>query len=188
MTDDRMPDARWQRQWELFHAALELDVPQRDAFVREAADDDTLCRDVLALLAAHAQAGGALDRPPFVGAFADLDADDLVGESIGPYRIRRVIGEGGMGVVYEAEQHEPVSRTVALKVIKLGMDTREVVARFRQERQALAMMNHPNIAQVHDAGATSDGRPYFVMEMVEGRPITQFCDEEQLGTRQRLAL
>jgi WD40 repeat protein/serine/threonine protein kinase len=109
-------------------------------------------------------------------------------ERIGPYRIVRVLGEGGMGVVYLAEQHEPIRRTVALKVIKLGMDTREVVARFESERQALALMDHPNIARVIDAGATPDGRPFFVMEHVSGVPITEYCDVHQLSTRSRIAL
>ena len=94
-------------------------------------------------------------------------------DRIGPYRILREIGEGGMGVVYEAEQEKPVRRKVALKLIKWGMDTKAVVARFDSERQALALMNHPNIASVHDAGATNEGRPYFAMEYVHGIPITE---------------
>ena len=101
-------------------------------------------------------------------------------DKIGPYRLVRRIGEGGMGVVYEAEQIEPIRRKVALKVIKRGMDTAEFVARFEAERQALAMMDHPSIAQVFDAGATERGRPYFVMEYVEGVPITDYCDEHKL--------
>ncbi len=107
---------------------------------------------------------------------------------IGPYRILQVLGQGGMGLVYIAEQTEPVRRRVALKIIKVGMDTREVVARFAAERQALAVMEHPNIAKVLDAGATDDGRPYFVMELVKGLPITEYCDTHTLGTRQRLEL
>jgi WD40 repeat protein/serine/threonine protein kinase len=107
---------------------------------------------------------------------------------IGPYRIVRVLGEGGMGVVYLAEQTEPIRRQVALKVIKLGMDTRDVVARFDAERQALALMDHPHIASVFDAGATADGRPYFAMEHVAGVPITDYCDAARLSTRARLAL
>ena len=101
---------------------------------------------------------------------------------IGPYRILGTLGEGGMGVVYLAEQAAPLQRRVALKVIKLGMDTREVVARFEAERQALALMEHPNIAAVFDAGATDDGRPYFVMEYVPGMPITTYCDAQRLPT------
>jgi serine/threonine protein kinase/Tol biopolymer transport system component len=107
---------------------------------------------------------------------------------IGPYKIRELIGEGGMGIIYLAEQTEPVRRRVALKVIKLGMDTKEVVARFEAERQALAMMDHPNIAKVFDAGSTEEGRPYFVMEHVAGVPITKYCDTHRLTTRERVQL
>ncbi len=107
---------------------------------------------------------------------------------IGPYRILDVLGEGGMGTVYLAEQKEPVRRRVALKLIKLGMDTRQVLARFGAERQALAIMEHDCIAKVYEAGATEDGRPYFVMEYVKGSPITQYCDEQRLGLLERLDL
>jgi eukaryotic-like serine/threonine-protein kinase len=107
---------------------------------------------------------------------------------IGRYKLLEKVGEGGFGAVYVAEQREPVKRRVALKVIKLGMDTRQVVARFEAERQALALMDHPNIAKVLDAGATENGRPYFVMELVKGIPITQYCDREKLGLRERLLL
>ena len=110
------------------------------------------------------------------------------GTRIGPYKLLQQIGEGGMGVVYMAEQHEPVERRVALKIIKPGMDTRQVIARFEAERQALAMMDHPNIAKVLDAGTTDSGRPYFVMELVNGIPITQYCDEQHLTPRERLEL
>ena len=105
------------------------------------------------------------------------------GDLIGRYKLLQKIGEGGCGVVYMAEQEEPVRRRVALKVIKLGMDTKQVVARFEAERQALAMMDHPNIAKVLDAGATETGRPYFVMELVRGIKITDYCDEHKLSTR-----
>ncbi len=120
---------------------------------------------------------------------ASLEAgEDGVGERIGRYHLLRVLGEGGFGTVYEAEQLEPVQRRVALKIIKLGMDTREVIARFEAERQALALMDHPHIARVYDAGATAAGRPFFVMELVDGVPITAYCDEHQLPLRDRLAL
>jgi serine/threonine protein kinase/Tfp pilus assembly protein PilF len=110
------------------------------------------------------------------------------GEHIGPYRLVETLGEGGMGVVYRAEQEKPVRRTVALKLIKAGMDTKRVVARFESERQALALMNHPNIARVFDAGASERGRPYFAMEYVEGIPVTRYCDRQRLSTRERLRL
>src|SRR5262249_10416989 len=110
------------------------------------------------------------------------------GDWIGRYKLLQKMGEGGCGVVYMAEQEDPVKRRVALKVIKLGMDTRSVIARVEAERQALALMDHPNIAKVLDAGATETGRPYFVMELVRGRMITQYCDEQRLATRYRLEL
>ena len=109
-------------------------------------------------------------------------------ESIGVFRILERIGEGGMGVIYKAEQRSPVRRVVALKVIKLGMDTKEVLARFEAERQALALMSHANIARVLDAGATESGRPYFAMEFVPGVALTKYCDDQRLSTRQRLEL
>src|ERR1700732_1806912 len=135
------------------------------------------------------------------GAFdTSLGADEAVTQTIdtatpaagdddfGRYQILRALGEGGMGSVYLAEQLEPIRRRVALKVVKLGMDTAQVLARFDNERQALAMMDHPNIAQIFDAGATAKGRPYFVMEYIEGAPITQYCDRKRMTTKERLAL
>ena len=110
------------------------------------------------------------------------------GSCIGPYKLLQPIGEGGMGVVFMAEQARPVRRKVALKLIKPGMDTRQVLARFEAERQALALMDHPNIAKVLDAGTTDAGRPYFVMELVKGVPITEYCDERRLTPRERLEL
>ena len=124
----------------------------------------------------------ALDPP------LDKPVEDAAPERIGPYRIVEQIGEGGMGIVYLAEQVEPIRRHVALKLIKLGMDTTQVIARFDSERQTLALMDHPNIARVHDAGVAPEGRPYFVMEHVAGRPITTYCDECRLGIRERLEL
>src|SRR6202171_512377 len=112
----------------------------------------------------------------------------VLDEDFGRYRIIQLLGEGGMGTVYLAEQREPIRRRVALKVVKLGMDTAQVLARFHNERQALAMMDHPNIAQIFDAGATKKGRPYFVMEYIECAPITQYCDRRRMTTRARLAL
>ena len=132
-------------------------------------------------------AGSQPSSRPTKGADPSHEAN-AVGILIGRYKILEKIGEGGFGVVYVAEQREPVKRRVALKIIKLGMDTRQVVARFEAERQALALMDHPNIAKVLDAGATDTGRPYFVMELVKGIPITTYCDQEKLGTRERLDL
>jgi serine/threonine protein kinase len=113
---------------------------------------------------------------------------EAVGQTLGRYKLLEKLGEGGCGVVYVAEQTEPVRRRVALKVIKLGMDTKAVVARFEAERQALAVMDHPNIARVLDAGTTVQGRPFFVMELVRGIRITDYCDQNHLSTRQRLDL
>ncbi len=118
----------------------------------------------------------------------DQLADKNIGQKIDNYKILESIGEGGMGMVYLAEQTKPVKRKVALKIIKLGMDTKEVVARFRAEQQALAVMDHPNIAKVYDAGATDTGRPYFVMELIRGIPITSYCDSHKLTTKERLEI
>src|SRR3984893_6678859 len=117
-----------------------------------------------------------------------IDPGEAAGTVIGRYHLLQKIGEGGMGEVWLAEQKEPVRRRVAIKLIKAGMDTREVVARFESERQALALMDHPAIAKVFDAGSTPEGRPYFVMEYVAGMPITTYCDRHKLSTRQRLEL
>jgi eukaryotic-like serine/threonine-protein kinase len=144
--------------------------------------------------------GGLLQRlkdKASVSPTVDLDPDgarspaaDAVasGEAIGPYRLVELLGEGGMGVVYRAEQVTPIRRDVALKLIRRGLDTDRIVARFESERQALARMDHPGIARVLDAGASADGRPYFVMELVQGAPITDFADRERLTLRQRIEL
>jgi WD40 repeat protein len=173
---------------EIFSQALEKKTgTERAVFVSEACGGDCeLRREVESLLLANAGAG------EFLGKTMVLSRSDFTiersGTMIGRYKLLQRIGEGGFGVVYMAEQIEPVQRKVALKVIKAGMDTREVVARFEAERQALALMDHPNIARVFDAGATETGRPYFVMELVNGIPITDYCDREQLSTTQRLQL
>ena len=134
----------------------------------------------------------ATSPPPDAGPTEDIPAPRRItegpGTRIGPYKLLQPIGEGGMGVVYMAEQEKPIRRRVALKVIKAGMDTDQVVARFEAERQALALMDHPNIARVLDAGATESGRPFFVMELVNGIPITEYCDQAQLTPRERLEL
>ena len=185
------------REEAIFDGALQLPPAQRAAYVDAACGADTgLRRRVQILLEAHEKAGGFLDPAvalaPAVGMKGTIVVSPLPsekpGDVIGRYKIRENLGEGGCGVVYVAEQFEPVRRRVALKVIKLGMDTRNVIARFEAERQALAMMDHPNIAKVLDAGATSTGRPYFVMELVRGIKITDYCDQHQLGTRERLDL
>jgi len=124
------------------------------------------------------------DRPPP----ADDSLREAPGTVIGPYKLLEQIGEGGMAVVFLAEQSRPIQRKVALKIIKPGMDSRQVIARFEAERQALALMDHPNIAKVLEAGTTGSGRPYFVMELVKGVPITRYCDEHHLKPRDRLEL
>jgi serine/threonine protein kinase/tetratricopeptide (TPR) repeat protein/DNA-binding beta-propeller fold protein YncE len=175
----------------IFLAALEKTTPaERNAFVEGAcAGDPELLERVRELLESHDESVGPLDSPP-PGLAATLDKPIAEGPGtvIGPYKLLQKIGEGGFGVVYMADQTEPVKRRVALKIIKPGMDTRQVIARFEAERQALAMMDHPNIAKVLDAGTTDSGRPYFVMELVKGVPITQFCDEHHLTPRERLEL
>ncbi len=172
----------------LFSQALEFRPEERGAFLAGACGQDSaLIARVHVLLDAHEATDGFLPEEPRKEPVAGLIAEKA-GDRIGRYKLRERIGEGGCGVVYVAEQEEPVRRKVALKVIKLGMDTRNVVARFQAERQALALMDHPNIAQVHDAGATETGRPYFVMELVRGIKITDYCDQQQLSTRERLEL
>src|SRR5262245_9342078 len=148
-------------------------------------DNEQLRFEVQRLLNAHEVVGSFMDRPAADSQFTiDRRIAEAPGTVIGPYKLLQQIGEGGFGVVFLAEQERPVKRRVALKVIKPGMDTREVIARFEAERQALAMMDHPNIAKVHDAGSTDNGRPYFVMELVQGIPITQYCDQCNLATRE----
>ena len=188
----------------VFFAALaKVDPAERAAYLDEACGADTeLRRCVDRLLAAHPQVGSFLrddDVAPTTspagvgpemsgGPTVELPITERPGKVIGPYKLLQQIGEGGMGTVFMAEQTQPVQRKVALKVIKPGMDSRQVIARFEAERQALAMMDHPNIARVLDAGATESGRPYFVMELVNGVPITRYCDENHLTPRQRLEL
>ena len=171
----------------IFTAALAINnSDDRDAFLdRQCGEDSNLRKQVEEMLVAHAQMGSFLQ----VTSDAPLPTiSEKQGTQIGPYKLMEQIGEGGMGVVYVAEQRVPVRRRVALKIVKAGMDTKEVLARFDAERQALAMMDHPNIAKVLDAGATEAGRPYFVMELVKGVPITQYCDENQLSPSKRLDL
>ena len=174
----------------IFDAALELPPERRAAYLQEAcAGDEALRQRVEALLGAHDSAGAFMDSLAAPGRETEkVNPVEKPGDRIGRYKLLQQIGEGGCGVVYMAEQEEPIRRKVALKVIKLGMDTRQVIARFEAERQTLAAMDHPNIAKVLDAGATDTGRPYFVMELVRGVRITDFCDQQDLSTRERLAL
>ena len=168
---------------DIFCAALEqTSEAKRAAFLDDACLESPAVRvRIDALIRAAEDAGEFLSD-------AEVPVPESTGSRIDRYRLGERIGEGGFGVVYRAEQERPVRRTVALKIIKLGMDTRAVVARFEAERQALAMMDHPNIARVFDGGATDNGRPYFVMELVSGVPITAFCNERQLRVRERLDL
>ena len=169
---------------------------QWDARLAElAGTDQELRRQVSRILAAHRDAGSFLESPaaglgatmdePPVGGYGPPES---VGSMIGPYKLLEQIGEGGMGAVWMAQQTEPVKRLVAVKLIKAGMDSKAVIARFEAERQALALMEHPNIARVLDGGTTDAGRPYFVMDLVKGVPITKYCDEHRLTPRQRLEL
>ncbi len=172
--------------------ALEKRTPgERAAYLERVCGDDPRMRVELdSLLKFHARAGDFLETPPVAVTFTEDEGllSEDPGTIIDRYRLRERIGEGGMAVVYMAEQAEPIHRRVALKIIKLGMDTRHVIARFEAERQALAMMDHPNIARVFDAGATETGRPYFVMELVQGVSITEYCDRNNLSTKDRLGL
>jgi len=178
---------------QLFDQALDLaDPAERAGYLKGACGGDAeLLAHVQKLLAAHVGAEAEFPTDPADAATLVDDTAVLAegpGTQIGRYKLLEQIGEGGMGVVYMAEQREPFHKRVALKVIKLGMDTKAVVARFNAEYQALALMNHPSIAKVLDAGATDSGRPFFVMEYIRGIPITQYCDEKKLSTRQRLEL
>jgi serine/threonine protein kinase/tetratricopeptide (TPR) repeat protein len=188
----------------LAKAALELQPSERTAFLAALTDDPSLREEVESLSESYERGETVIDQPSAeylanvatrvreeVVSAAQLKLGDIklaAGSRIGPYRIVREVGRGGMGVVFEAEQEEPVRRTVALKLVKWGMDTREVIARFESERQALALMNHPYIANVLDAGATEQGRLFFAMEYVKGVPITEYCDTHRLTIRERLEL
>jgi hypothetical protein len=164
------------------------DTARAAAAARMCGKNAELLRRVMSLITAETQAEGFMEAVPSGGASSVAPVGEKTGDTIGRYKLLEKIGEGGFGVVFTAEQQKPVRRLVALKVIKLGMDTREVVARFEAERQALAMMDHPNIAKVLDGGATETGRPYFVMELVRGLPITEYADKHKMSTRQRVEL
>lgn len=176
------------REAEIFGAAVVLSPAQRATYLAEAcAGTEELREHIEDLLRSHEAAGDFMGAPVVVPR-PEAPPPELPGTCIGRYRLIEPIGEGGGGIVYLAEQVEPVRRRVALKVIKPGLDTAAVIARFEAERQALALMDHPNIARVFDAGATAQGRPFFVMELVRGTPLTQFCDHHRLPLRARLGL
>src|SRR5437870_715573 len=180
------------RDIELFAEAIQLSPVKRIAFLdRACADDADLRRRIEALLRSNDRVGAFLEEPP-TGSIteerAKVTAWEKPGDRVGRYKLLEQIGEGGCGIVFKAEQEEPVRRQVALKVIKPGMDTKSVIARFEAERQALALMDHPNIAKIFDAGATESGRPYFVMELIRGTRITEYCDQHSLTTEERLQL
>lgn len=194
-----MSDARWERIKSIFNDAMALPAPQRHAFIEsQCAGDAELSKEVRSLMesARPTRDQGALRTGGAAQAVSDLGTTTLEkvalkerpGTTVGLYKLLQPIGEGGFGMVFLAEQTVPVRRRVALKVIKLGMDTKAVVARFEAERQALALMDHPHIARVLDGGATEHGRPYFVMEYVVGDPITKFADERKLTVSDRLSL
>src|SRR5438552_1377380 len=184
MTEQSLPEES------IFLQALEIPaVTERAAFLDRACGENRDLRDEIeGLLRAHLASDDLLDLPEKPGAMIDQPITERPGAVIGPYKLLEQIGEGGFGVVFMAEQTQPIRRKVALKVLKPGMDTRQVVARFEAERQALAIMDHPNIAKVLDGGTTPSGRPFFVMELVKGVPISDFCDQNRLTPKQRLEL
>src|ERR1035441_2186136 len=183
-----------QRESTILEAALKLPLKDRAAYLDEACGGDAALRQriIESLFQAQEDAVATAQAPYSETSRAVLSRPEAPGERpgdhIGYYKLLEQIGEGGMGTVWVAEQTQPIHREVALKVIKLGIDTKQVMARFEAERQALAMMDHPNIAKVLDAGATETGRPYFVMERVRGIPLTDYCDRHNLSTGERLDL
>ncbi|MCC7389905.1 MAG: serine/threonine protein kinase [Phycisphaerales bacterium] len=184
MTSDREKD--------IFFGALDLGPDAREDYLaRHCAGDGPMLARLRALLAAHEQAREFMGAPTIDEAprpAPRAGAEPAIGATVGPYTLESVLGEGGFGRVYLARQREPVARTVALKVLKAGMDSAAIVARFEAERQALAVMDHPHVARVYDGGETDSGRPYFVMELVRGEPLTDYCATKSLSTRQRLDL
>src|SRR5678815_2974535 len=173
---------------QIFAETIELPAERRATFLKEACGTDgELLKRVQELLDAYSDESPVL-RTVRVTSPDAQNISEGPGTKIGRYKLLQQIGEGGMGVVYMAEQREPVMRKVALKIIKVGMDTRQVVARFEAERQALALMDHPSIASVLDGGTTETGRPYFVMELVQGVPITEFCAKNRLSIPDRQAV
>ena len=185
------PSNTWnEKAFDIFAEATVIsDARSRKQFIEANCETSELLHQVESLLKDHEQSAGFLETPAINAVRTSRGPiDSLVGSKIGPYKLLEVIGEGGFGTVYMAEQKVPIHRRVALKIINPGMDSRHIVARFEAERQALAMMDHPNIANVIDAGTTDRERPYFVMELVKGVPITQFCDDNLLPIRERLKI
>ncbi|MFC1795073.1 protein kinase, partial [Planctomycetota bacterium] len=173
----------------LYEALSRVDAEERKAYLEKTCGINTQLRtEIDSLLLAYADEKGLLKAPSDLLEKPNIALTEIPGTIIGPYKLLELIGEGGFGAVYMAEQEEPIRRRVALKIIKLGMDTKQVIGRFEVERQTLAMMDHPNIAKVYEAGSTEKGRPYFAMELVRGVPITEYCDEHNLKTQQRLEL
>lgn len=178
---------------EIFQDAIDLPLEERPAYLDSACGSDHGMRaEVESLLAAHEAKGTQLMDEPLAKLAPDLgkqEAQDVPGKRIGPYRIERLLGEGGMGVVYEASRADDQFRQrVALKLVRSAAYSEAVLRRFRQERQILAMLAHPHIARLLDGGVTEQGQPYFVMEYVEGKPISDYCHEKRLGVRERLLL
>src|SRR6266404_1921786 len=174
---------------DLFTGALNLPADLRSSFLEAACGDDVELRaTVEALLKAYMESGEFLEEAPAEISPRTAAPGEKEGDSVGRYKLLQQIGEGGCGVVFMAEQEEPIRRKAAIKIVKPGMDTKTVIARFEAERQALALMDHPNIAHVLDAGATESGRPYFVMELVRGIKITDYCDRNSLTTAARLEM
>ncbi len=183
-----MDRQRWDIIQAIFAEALDLSREQREPYVRDAADqDEEIVAEVLSLLAAHDAADSMLDGV-VMDAIRQESPDDLIGKKVGAFRVVSHIGTGGMGAVYLAERDGDFDQQVALKVLRPGMDTSQVLARFAVERQILARLDHPNIARLYDGGYTDDGIPYFAMEYVDGEPIDEYCDRRQLSVRSRLEL
>jgi len=187
-----MEPGRWRQIEELFQAALDSEPSRRDSFLDEACAGDRSLRDEIESLLASYEEGGFTEAPAFRDGLRLLEkdqSDSLAGRRIGPYRVIREIGQGGMGAVYlAARADEAFRKEVAIKLIKRGLDTESVIQRFRAERQILASLDHPNITRLLDGGTTEDGLPYFVMEHIQGEPIDNYCEARRLNTVERLKL
>src|SRR6185503_20141026 len=178
---------------ELFHQALEREPAERNAFLDSACNGDgSLLAEVESMIACFEPAGSFIETPAFefaAGLLANEEIESAAGQSVGPYRIIREIGRGGMGTVYlAARSDDQYHKQVAIKLIKRGMDTDFIVQRFRNERQILAHLDHPNIARLLDGGATDEGLPFFIMEFIDGKPIDEYCELKQLSIVDRLKL